>query len=163
MPNTGSGHAVSASIPMGCHAASSSHAQEFGFFVITLLTDHFWLNPGLVLTSDPCVKDPFPVKPDKGCQVLVNVRSHHRGWTTNAFTSGETEARDSEPLSQSAEAKAATGPCDSPRWDPCLGPHVLKPAEPLAWASMGAGERLSLRPPTSRWQPCFLLTTEKSH
>jgi len=42
------------------------------------------------------------------------------------------------PLGQSAEAKAAAGPCCSPLWDPNSGPGLCKLAEPLAWPSMGA-------------------------
>lgn len=51
-------------IPMGFHAGSPSHTQELGFSANrAVLTDHFQLNPAVLLTSDPCAKDPFSVKP----------------------------------------------------------------------------------------------------
>lgn len=41
------------------------------------------------------------------------------------------------PFGRSAEAKAATGPCDSPLWDPNLGLGICKPAEPTRLAIHG--------------------------
>lgn len=47
------------------------------------------------------------------------------------------------PLGQSAEAKAAVAPRDSPLWIPNLGPSICKPALPLAWPSVGNSEQHS--------------------
>ena len=41
------------------------------------------------------------------------------------------------PLGQSSGAKAAVGPCNSPLWDPNLGPGICKLAELLAWLAVG--------------------------
>lgn len=77
-------------ISMGFRVLSSG----IRLFCYNVLTDHFQLSPGHLLTSDPCAKDPLSIKPNKPCQVLVHVRSYCREWTI----CGETEARDSEQI-----------------------------------------------------------------
>lgn len=115
-----------AGVSMGCHAAGSNHAQELGFSTITLLTDHFQLNPGFLLTSGPCAKDPFSVKPNEERQGLVNVRSRHRGQTINAFTSGKTEARGGEPTGSVCRGRSCRGATRFPSAGPKFGAGRLQ-------------------------------------
>lgn len=141
----GSGQATSRRHFDGMPCSQFQAHSGTGLFCYNAINRSFLAQPWTLLTSDPCAKDPFSVKPNKERQVLVNVRSHHRGQTINAFKSGETEVRGSESIGsfcrgQSCRGGRAIPLCGTQIWGQAF---ASRPSRSLGrlWAQVSSSPR----------------------